>query len=47
MVCLMTLLGILEANHFVTTGGLRKGCIVRLKSFQANAVKGKKYAQLP
>lgn len=36
-----------EANHFVTEGGLRKGCIVRLKSFQANAVKGKKYALLP
>lgn len=32
-----------EANHFVTDGILRKGCIVRLKHFQANSVKGKKY----
>ncbi|KAH8704693.1 replication protein A 70 kDa DNA-binding subunit [Talaromyces proteolyticus] len=31
-----------QANHFVTDGHLRKGCLVRLKSFQANAVKGKK-----
>ncbi|KAL1979672.1 hypothetical protein VTN96DRAFT_5384 [Rasamsonia emersonii] len=31
-----------QANHFVTDGILRKGCFVRLKSFQANAVKGKK-----
>lgn len=27
----------------VTDGSLRKGCFVRLKSFQANAVKGKKW----
>ncbi|KAL2011853.1 hypothetical protein VTN00DRAFT_4571 [Thermoascus crustaceus] len=31
-----------QANHFVTDGLLRKGCFVRLKSFQANSVKGKK-----
>ena len=31
-----------QANHFVTSGGLRRGCFVRLKSFQANSVKGKK-----
>ncbi|KKK21472.1 replication factor A 1, rfa1, partial [Aspergillus ochraceoroseus] len=32
----------IQANHFVTDGLLRKGCFVRLKSFQANSVKGKK-----
>ncbi|KAI9374000.1 hypothetical protein BJX61DRAFT_500834 [Aspergillus egyptiacus] len=32
----------IQANHFVTDGSLRKGCFVRLKSFQANSVKGKK-----
>ncbi|RAL15013.1 replication factor A subunit protein RFA1 [Aspergillus homomorphus CBS 101889] len=31
-----------QLNHKVTSGLLRKGCFVRLKSFQANAVKGKK-----
>ncbi|KAE8334163.1 hypothetical protein BDV24DRAFT_146312 [Aspergillus arachidicola] len=31
-----------QANRFVTSGQLRKGCFVRLKSFQANSVKGKK-----
>lgn len=31
-----------EANHLVTSGSLRKGCFARLKSFQANSVKGKK-----
>ncbi|KAJ9228549.1 hypothetical protein DTO271D3_3748 [Paecilomyces variotii] len=31
-----------QANHLVTSGLLRKGCFVRLKSFQANSVKGKK-----
>ncbi|KAJ5355343.1 Replication factor A protein 1 [Penicillium cataractarum] len=31
-----------QANHVVTEGSLRKGCFVRLKSFQANSVKGKK-----
>lgn len=32
-----------EASHFVHEGKLKKGCFVRLKSFQANEVKGKKY----
>ena len=36
----------LEANHLVTSGQLRKGCLVRLKSFQANQVKGKKFVKL-
>ncbi|RAH45988.1 replication factor A subunit protein RFA1 [Aspergillus brunneoviolaceus CBS 621.78] len=31
-----------QLNHKVTSGLLRKGCFVKLKSFQANAVKGKK-----
>ncbi|KAB8230543.1 hypothetical protein BDV23DRAFT_38979 [Aspergillus alliaceus] len=31
-----------QANRFVTSGQLRKGCFVRLKAFQANSVKGKK-----
>ncbi|KAJ5214791.1 Replication factor A protein 1 [Penicillium chermesinum] len=31
-----------QINHVVTSGSLRKGCFVRLKSFQANSVKGKK-----
>jgi replication factor A1 len=30
------------ANTMVTEGRLRKGCFVRLKSYQANAVKGKR-----
>jgi replication factor A1 len=30
------------ANSQVTEGGLRRGCFVRLKAYQANAVKGKK-----
>lgn len=30
----------------VTDGSLRKGCFVRLKSFQANAVKGKKWVTI-
>jgi replication factor A1 len=30
------------ANAHVTEGGLRRGCFVRLKSYQANAVKGKR-----
>lgn len=33
----------IENNHLVTNGLLRKGCFVRLKSFQANLVKGKKF----
>lgn len=32
-----------EVCHVVHEGKLRKGCFVRLKSFQANEVKGKKY----
>lgn len=31
-----------EANHVVHDGKLKKGSIVRLKSYQANEVKGKK-----
>ncbi|OJJ35743.1 hypothetical protein ASPWEDRAFT_109991 [Aspergillus wentii DTO 134E9] len=31
-----------QANPFVTNGLLRKGCFVRLKSFQSNSIKGKK-----
>ncbi|KAJ5101467.1 Nucleic acid-binding OB-fold-containing protein [Penicillium alfredii] len=37
-----TMLATPEANHVVSDGSLRKGCFVRLKSFQANSVKGKK-----
>ncbi|KAF5864445.1 Replication factor A protein 1 [Aspergillus alliaceus] len=37
-----TMLATPEANRFVTSGQLRKGCFVRLKAFQANSVKGKK-----
>jgi replication factor A1 len=32
-----------EANHVVHEGKLKKGSIVRLKSYQANAVKGKRF----
>lgn len=31
-----------QANHVVHDGKLRKGCFVRLKSYQANQVKGKR-----
>lgn len=31
-----------QANHFVKDGTLRKGCLVKLKSFQSNSIKGKK-----
>ena len=31
-----------EANHVVHEGKLKKGCFVRLKSYQANQVKGKR-----
>ncbi|KAI9739046.1 MAG: Replication factor A protein 1 [Cirrosporium novae-zelandiae] len=31
-----------QANHIMHQGKLRKGCFVRIKQFQANAVKGKK-----
>ena len=34
---------IIEANHVVHEGKLKKGCFVRLKSFQQNLVKGKRY----
>ena len=34
-----------EANHVVHEGKLKKGSIVRLKSYQANAVKGKRYVE--
>jgi replication factor A1 len=37
----------LEANHVVHEGKLKKGSIVRLKSYQANEVKGKKSIPLP
>jgi replication factor A1 len=30
------------ANSHVKEGGLRRGCFVRLKAYQANALKGKK-----
>jgi replication factor A1 len=33
-----------EANHVVHDGKLKKGSIVRLKQYQANAVKGKRYS---
>lgn len=33
-----------QANHVVHEGKLVKGCITRIKSFQSNNVKGKKYA---
>lgn len=36
------ILGI-EANHVVHEGKLKKGSFVRLKGYQANAVKGKRY----
>ena len=33
----------LEANHVIHDGKLKKGSIVRLKQYQANAVKGKRF----
>jgi hypothetical protein len=33
----------IEANHVVHDGKLKKGSIVRLKQYQANAVKGKRF----
>ncbi|KAI1179224.1 replication factor-A protein [Nemania sp. FL0916] len=30
-----------QANHVITDGQLARGCIVRVKSYQANAIKGK------
>ncbi|MCJ1477888.1 Replication factor A protein 1 [Lambiella insularis] len=32
----------IQANHVVTEGKLKKGCFVRLKSFTANSIKGKR-----
>ena len=32
-----------EANHVVHDGKLKKGSIVRLKQYQANSVKGKRF----
>jgi replication factor A1 len=32
----------IPANTYVTGEKLKKGCFVRLKSYQANAIKGKK-----
>ncbi|KAJ5894426.1 Replication factor A protein 1 [Penicillium taxi] len=37
-----TMISTPESNPLVADGSLRKGCFVRLKSFQANMVKGKK-----
>lgn len=34
-----------QANHVVHDGKLVKGCIVRVKSYNPNSVKGKKYVQ--
>lgn len=36
-----------EANHVVHEGKLKKGSIVRLKSYQANSVKGKRLDFFP
>lgn len=48
--CATSILGnrvnkLLEANHVVHEGKLKKGSIVRLKSYQANAVKGKRFVK--
>lgn len=34
-----------QANHVVHDGKLVKGCILRLKTYSSNSVKGKKYAR--
>lgn len=34
----------LGANHVIHEGKLKKGSFVRLKSYQANAVKGKRFS---
>ena len=34
-----------EANHIVHDGKLKMGSIVRLKSYQANSVKGKRFVE--
>ena len=31
-----------QANHVIHDGKLVRGCIIRIKQYQANAVKGKK-----
>jgi hypothetical protein len=36
----------LGANHVIHEGKLKKGSFVRLKSYQANAVKGKRFGCL-
>lgn len=36
-----------QANHVIHDGLLQRGCIVRIKSYQANEVKGKKYVSHP
>ena len=33
-----------QANHVIHDGKLVKGCILRLKTYSSNQVKGKKYA---
>ena len=35
-----------QTNHLVHDGLLQRGCIVRLKQYQAQCLKGKKYASL-
>lgn len=35
-----------QANHVIHDGKLVKGCIARIKSFQSNNVRGKKYVVL-
>ena len=35
-----------QTNHLVHDGLLQRGCIVRLKQYQAQCLKGKKYARL-
>jgi replication factor A1 len=34
-----------QANHVIHDGKLVKGCILRLKTYSSNQVKGKKYAR--
>jgi len=36
-----------QANHVIHDAKLVRNCIVRIKSYQANAVKGKRYARPP
>jgi hypothetical protein len=37
--------GFVEANHVVHDGKLKKGSFVRLKQYQANSVKGKRFVK--